>query len=38
MKRRISKAVAQAFKARWEAVDAAEQEELRATPVTHKLR
>lgn len=38
MKRRISKAEAQAFKTRWEAVNAAEREELRATPVAHKLR
>ncbi len=38
MKGQITKAVARAFKARWEAVNAAERQELRATPMTAKLR
>lgn len=38
MRRRISQAEARSFKARWELVNAAEREELRATPVAHKLR
>ncbi len=38
MKRRITQAEAQAFRARWETVNAAEREELRATPMVHKLR
>lgn len=38
MKRRISRAEARRFKKRWEAVNAAERRELRATPVADKLR
>lgn len=38
MKRRITQAEAQAFRARWEAVNAAERKELRATSMVHKLR
>jgi transcriptional regulator with XRE-family HTH domain len=35
---RLTKAEAQKFKRRWEAVNAAEREELRSTPVDHKFR
>jgi hypothetical protein len=38
MKRRISQAEAQAFRARWHLVTAAEREELRSTPIVHKFR
>lgn len=38
MKSRITKAEARAFRERWEAINAAEQEELRTTSVAHKLR
>jgi len=38
MKSRITKAEARAFRARWEAVNAAEVDELRATSTTHKAR
>ena len=38
MKRRITKAEARAFKRRWEAVNSAEREELRKTPIARKLR
>ena len=38
MKSQITKAEARAFKARWEAVNAADREELRATPMKTKLR
>jgi transcriptional regulator with XRE-family HTH domain len=34
---RLKKAEAQAFKKRWETVNAAEREELAATPVVHKF-
>ncbi len=37
-KRRLTKAEAQAFAARWKMVNAAEREELRATPLVTKLR
>lgn len=35
---RLTRGEAQAFKKRWEAVNAAEREELAATPVAHKFR
>ena len=38
MRERITKAQAMAFRARWRAVNAAEREELRATPPAVKLR
>ena len=38
MKRRISQAEAHAFRARWQLANMAEREELRATPIAHKLR
>lgn len=38
MPRQISKAEAQAYHARWKAANAAEREELRATPIETKLR
>ena len=38
MKSRISKAEAKAFKKRWEAVNEAEREELRATSAEQKAR
>lgn len=38
MKHRITKAEAQAFKGRWEAVNAAERAELRTISVTQKFR
>ena len=38
VRKRISKAEAQAFKVRWKAVNTAEREELRATSAAHKLR
>ncbi|MBI3990200.1 MAG: hypothetical protein HY347_11365 [candidate division NC10 bacterium] len=34
----MTKMEAQAFKARWEAINAAEREELRTTSLAHKLR
>lgn len=38
MKNLITKAEARSFKRRWKAVNAAEREELRATPAAHKFR
>jgi hypothetical protein len=38
MKSRLTKAEAQAFRKRWEAVNAAEREELRATPMARKFQ
>lgn len=38
MNKRMTKAEARAWKARWEAVNAAEREELRRTPMAHKFR
>jgi hypothetical protein len=38
MKTRLTKEEAEAFKMRWEAVNAAEIEELRRTPMSQKLR
>jgi hypothetical protein len=38
MKRRMTKEEAKAWKARWERVNAAEREELRATPPEVRLR
>lgn len=38
MKPQITKAEAKAFKARWEAVNAAEREELQRTSMSDKLR
>lgn len=38
MKRTLSRQEAHAFRARWELVNAAEQAELRATPLSHKLQ
>jgi transcriptional regulator with XRE-family HTH domain len=35
---RLTKGEAQAYKRRWEAVNAAEREELASTPVAHKFR
>jgi putative transcriptional regulator len=35
---RLTRGEAQAFKRRWEAVNAAEKEELGSTPVAHKFR
>ncbi len=35
---RLTKGEAQGFKRRWEAVNAAEREELASTPVAHKFR
>ena len=37
-KQRLSKKEAQAFRRRWNEVNAAEREELRQTPIAHKLR
>jgi hypothetical protein len=38
MKPRISQAEAHAFRARWQLANTAEREELRTTPIAHKLR
>lgn len=38
MKSRLTKTEAQAFRTRWEAVNAAEREELRATPIVRKFQ
>lgn len=38
MKRRLTRAEARGFAARWQRVHAAERDELRATPVAVKLR
>lgn len=38
MKSRLTKTEAQAFKTRWEAVNAAEREELRTTPIARKFQ
>lgn len=38
MKTRLTKEEAEAFKMRWEAVNAAEIEELRRTPMSQKMR
>ncbi len=38
MRRRITRAEAKAYRKRWEALNAAETKELRATPIARKLQ